>query len=272
LTSVGRVPILVALGLGPFCSAARPADPVILSLGDERVRRSDFERHVKAVEERGGPLDEGVRKALLEAFLEERVLVLEARRRRLLGARASLEDERAAAQRLLADAVKVEVGELEIEAYYRAHSAAFRSPETVRVRQLLLPSEAEAREALHRLRRDPKSFETLARSQSRGPEASTGGLMGSFSRGQLPPELEAVAFGLSPGTLSDVVRSPLGFHVLRLDARQPARERSLSEARDEIEALLAGEKTDRGVRGFVKELLSKAKVNHEAAQADPRRS
>ena len=57
-------------------------DPVLLTLGDQTVRRSDFERHVASVEARGGgTLDPEVRRAMLEPYLEERVLVLEARAR-----------------------------------------------------------------------------------------------------------------------------------------------------------------------------------------------
>ena len=70
----------------------------------------------------------------------------------------------------------------------------------------------------------------LAQTVSRGPEASAGGLMGTFARGQLPPELEAAAFALEAGATSDVVQTPLGYHVLRLDSRQPARPSSLEES------------------------------------------
>ena len=90
--------------------------------------------------------------------------------------------------------------------------------------------------------------------------------MGTFTRGELPSELEAVAVALQVSDVSSVVPSPLGFHVLRVDARQAARERTLEECRDEIRALLTRRKSDEATRKFVRGLLARAKVNHEAAQ------
>ena len=47
--------------------------------------------------------------------------------------------------------------------------------------------------------------------------------MGTFARGQLPAELEAAAFALPAGGTSDIVATSLGYHVLRVEARQEAR-------------------------------------------------
>ena len=262
---------LLALALAGACDRARPAaDPVILALGDQEVRRSEFERYAREAEARGhGTLDASVRRALLDPYLERRVLVLEARRRGLLGAQASSEEEAAAVRKLLASEAlsDVEVGEGEVEQYYREHASEFQAPETVTVRQILVPTSNEARDVYRRLRRNAKSFAVLAQTMSRSPEASAGGLMGTFARGQLPAELERAAFALGPGETSEIVQTPLGYHVLRLDARQPARTASLEESRASIRVRLAEEKSDRKVREYVAGLLARAKVNHEAAIA-----
>ena len=260
---------LVALVLAGACSRGRPPDPVILSLGEHEVRLSDFERHAADAEARGeGALDPAVRQSLLDAYLERRVLVLEARGRGLLGGGASSEQEVDAVRRLLAADVlsSVEVSEAEVDQYYHEHPDEFAAPETVTVRQILVPTSNEARDVRRRLRRDGKSFAVLAQTMSRAPEASAGGLMGTFARGQLPPELEAAAFGLAAGQTSDVVHTPLGYHVLRVEARQPARQTPLGEARAAIRARLLESKSDRKVREYVAGLMARAKVNHEAAR------
>ncbi len=242
---------------------------MILALGDLTVRRSEFENHLRALEAKGlASPDPAVRRALLEPFLEEHVLVLESRRRGLLKAGASQEEEQRAVQRLLNDEVlsKVTVSEEDIAAYYRDHAADFRTPETVVVRQILVTTQAEALGVRRRLLRDPRSFESLAQTRSRSPEASAGGMMGAFSRGQLPAELEQAVFSLPVAGLSDVVQTPMGFHVLRLDAREPAQDRSLEESRNAIRAILIRQQSDKATRQFVRELLARAKVNHEAAE------
>ncbi len=265
--SVSLVASLLALG----CAGAPAADPVVLALGEQQVRRSEFDQHVRGLEGRNGAFAAGVRRAVFESFVEQRVLVLEARAEGLIAPEVSPEEERAAVEKLLAARVlaQAEASDADVDAYYAAHAAEFELPEKVTLRQILVGTENEARDVRRRLQRDPRSFETLARTQSRAPDAVSGGMMGSFSRGELPPELDEPAFALRPGRVSEVVKSPYGYHVLKLDAREPARTRGLEEARAEIRTRLTQERSDRAVRAFVRQLLETAKVNYEAANAGP---
>ena len=248
-------------------AACEAKDPVILELEGEVVRRSDFERHLASVARRGhGPIEEEARRGILEAFLEERALVIEARRRGHLPAGAGAVDEPGAVARLLAEAVPSgEAGEDEIAAFYSTHTAELAVPETVALRQIVVGTLNEARDVKRRLARDPKAFETIARSQSKGEEAGAGGYMGSFERGQLPVEIEAAAFALPEGATSQPVETGLGYHVLRVESRQPARAPTLEEARERIRGRLARDKRAEAERAFVAGILARAKVNHEAA-------
>ena len=268
------LPLLLSLGVAPTCDR-RPADPVILALGDEVIRRSDFERHVGALEAKGGaPFSPEVRRALLQPFLEERALVLEARSRGLLDPKSTPDQEQAAVQRLLGTAVAghVEVTEDEVAGWFKEHAADLRVPEKVWLRQILVATENEARDVRRRLLKDPKSFETLARTLSRSPEASQGGAMGPFSRGELPRELESAAFSLAPGPQSEVARTPLGWHVLRVERREPGREPSLDESKERIRAEILRRKSDEAWRQFVRAVMARAKVNHETVDPLPSRS
>jgi hypothetical protein len=241
-------------------------DPVILSLGEQEVRRSDFERHVAELEAQGGSaLSPEVKEAVLGPWLEERVQVLEARHRGMLGKEASADDERRAIQKLVSPLSGVAVSDDEIAAYYQEHPEEFRVPETVTLYQILVSSLNEARDVRRRLAKEPRSFEVQARERSKGPEAEKGGLMGTFARGELPTELEEAAFTLAPGKLSEIVETSLGYHVLRVDAQQPAREETLPEASGRIRTTLQRQKADQRVRQFVSDLMAKAKVNHAAA-------
>lgn len=258
--------LLVALA-AISCRDARAPDPVILELDQEVVRRSDFERHLAEVEARGGtPLPLEVRNGLLESFLEQRALVIEARKRGILPKNAVPEGEQSAVSELLSQVVPPPtVSDEEVAAYYGAHAAEMSVPETITLRQILVPTQNEARDVLRKLLRAPKTFENVARQSSKGPEAGEGGLMGTFARGQLPADLEAAAFALPPGGTSDIVATSLGYHILRVEARQEARASTLPEVQGRIRALLTREKSDRSVRQFVDDLLARAKVNHAAA-------
>jgi peptidyl-prolyl cis-trans isomerase C len=264
------LPLLAALG-ALSCRSGQGADPAILVLGDEVVRRSDFERYLAEVESRGGgPLPPEARRGLLDSFFEQRVLLIEARRRGLLTKGAYPEAEQPAVSELLSRAAPAgPVTEEEISAYYGAHVTELSVPETITLRQVLVATQNEARDVRRRLARESKDFEKIARAVSRGPEAQDGGLMGTFARGQLPAVLEAAAFPLAIGVTSEIVETTLGYHILRVEARQEARATSLSEAQDRIRTLLTREKSDRNARKFVDDLLAQAKVNHAAALLPP---
>jgi len=244
---------------------------VILRLDGSEVRRSEFTKYLAGVEARGeAPLEPAARAGLLESFLEERALVIEAGARGLLAPGASSDEERRAVARLVAREVKTPApSEAEIREYYGRHEAELARPERLALHQVLVGTLNEARDVKRRLARNPKAFDSIARSESKGPEAEAGGYMGVFERGQLPAELETFAFALAEGATSDPVQSPLGYHVLRVDSRQAASAQSFEEARDEIEERLARRRRSEAERAFVAGVMARSRVNHAAALRIP---
>jgi len=267
-----RVPfsfLLAFIGIlaAQACQSVDP-DPVLLQLGDQQLRKSEFDRHVHRIETRGGTLDPSVRQALLLPFLEERVLVLEARQRGLIRSGASPEEEQRAVEDLLArEAPPAPVTDQEVAAYFQSHPSDFKRTETVTLSQILLPTLQEASDLRRRLQKTPAAFEALARELSKAPEAGEGGHMGTFSRGELPVELESAAFTLPPLALSDVIATPLGYHILRIESRTPAREQGLDEAQVRIRSELGREKSAEAVRRYVQGLMTRAKVRIDAQPA-----
>lgn len=66
-----------------------------------------------------------------------------------------------------------------------------------------------------------ESFSTLAILYSEDPgSARRGGELGFYNRGELYPEFEAVAYGLKPGELSDIVETQAGFHIIQMIERR----------------------------------------------------
>lgn len=83
---------------------------------------------------------------------------------------------------------------------------------------------SEAKEKLMNLRQriiKGESFSTLAILYSEDPgSAKKGGELGMFSRGEMYPEFEAVAFGLKPNQVSDIIKTKAGLHILQLIERK----------------------------------------------------
>ncbi len=121
----------------------------------------------------------------------------------------------------------LQVSRREVETFYESirDSLPEKKP-TVRLSQILLriqPGEASRVKSQERMRqirdriRKGESFEALARESSEDPgTASRGGDLGFVDRGTLFPAFEEAAFQLNPGQVSDVVETPVGFHLIQV--------------------------------------------------------
>lgn len=135
-------------------------------------------------------------------------------------------------------AKSLSVPDAEIEEAYAARRSEFSEAERRSFEQVLVQDEAAARAAGERLR---QGAEAGAIASDLGENAS-GGRLEKVSEAQLPRELAAVAFSLGEGNVSDPVKSPLGWHVLKAVGIEPGREKSLAEVRDQLRREIAESK------------------------------
>jgi peptidyl-prolyl cis-trans isomerase SurA len=61
-----------------------------------------------------------------------------------------------------------------------------------------------------------KSFETLASQYSEDPNFTAGGMLGSFKSGEPLPEIEKAVSGLSVNQTTGVIKTRIGFHIVKL--------------------------------------------------------
>lgn len=139
----------------------------------------------------------------------------------------------------------------------------------IRARHILLRIPAEAtpaqrdsvRELAEQLRTRAaggEDFAALATSFSQDPgSAAQGGDLGFFGRGRMVAPFEEAAFRLQPGQLSNVVESPFGYHIIRVeDRRQP----ELGEQREQFRRFLVQRATQDAERGFLDSLTTRASL------------
>jgi peptidyl-prolyl cis-trans isomerase C len=81
-------------------------------------------------------------------------------------------------------------------------------------------------------------FAGAARRHSECPSALEDGRLGTVSRGQLYPALDAALFQLGAGQLSGILESPVGLHLLLCEKIHPALALPFSQARPRIREAL----------------------------------
>jgi peptidyl-prolyl cis-trans isomerase C len=161
---------------------------------------------------------------------------------------------------------RISVTPSEVRRYYQANPEEFEKPEQVRVRQIVVPTEEEAKKVEESLQ-NGTDFATLAREKSTAPEAEHGGDLGYFAMGDMPAEFNVV-FGLPKGGVSEIVKSPYGFHIFKLEEKRRAGKRGLDEVSKAITEKLLRQKEDKRYNQWLGELRSRTKfeVNYQALQ------
>jgi parvulin-like peptidyl-prolyl isomerase len=160
----------------------------------------------------------------------------------------------------------VSVSRTEIRKYYEENQHEFERPEQVRVRQIVLAAEPEARAVLEELQAGA-DFAELAKARSTAPEAAEGGDLGYFAMGEMPGEFNVV-FGLPKGGVSGVIKSPYGFHIFKLESKRKAGRISLDEASQGIAERLRQQKQDERYRRWIRDLRSRTQfvVNYQGLE------
>ncbi|MGI6638588.1 MAG: SurA N-terminal domain-containing protein [Desulfobulbus sp.] len=149
---------------------------------------------------------------------------------------------------------QVQVSEEEKQAYFNEHAAQWHTPEQRHVRHILfhVPQDASAEtratkkeaaeKALEQLR-GGSDFAELANNLSEDPAGKgKGGDLGMISQGEMVPEFDATAFSLASGAISEVVTSPFGYHLIKVESVNPAATPAFAEKEAEIAQILVQQK------------------------------
>jgi peptidyl-prolyl cis-trans isomerase C len=156
---------------------------------------------------------------------------------------------------------KDEVSDKEVEAYYRGNKGQFFLGERVRVRHIMVKTMAEAQAIKKRLNQG-EDFITLAKQYSIWPSKQNGGDLGYITRGMVDKSFEEAAFSLKRrGEMSGIVKTKLGFHIIRLEDRQSPHQLAFAEVQDEIRKFLSEKKRKEILTAHLKGLREGAHIN-----------
>jgi len=167
---------------------------------------------------------------------------------------------------------KIQVGERETRDYYDANRAKYGAVEQFRARHIffkvdrkggaveLARVEALAAGVLKEARAG-KDFAELAKTYSNDPAAAKdGGDLGTFKKADMLPEIGDSVAAMKPGEVSELVLSPAGLHIIKLEEKTVSSGKPFEDVKGEIEELLYKKKADERFAQWVKDLRASAAV------------
>jgi parvulin-like peptidyl-prolyl isomerase len=166
---------------------------------------------------------------------------------------------------------KIIVSDDEIGENYVKHRDEYEGTEAVRIKQILilLPQNADRTvtamlrtdaEGIHKRLIDGEPFDLLAAQFSQGPSAATGGDIGFLEKGTMLPEVDVVAFRLAKDEISEIIVSPVGFHIIKVMDRRGAGLKPIAIIREEIKAKLEEEKMEKSYEEWITDLRKRSHI------------
>lgn len=143
---------------------------------------------------------------------------------------------------------RIAVSQEEARKYYDSHLGEFTTPQTITLREIFvsvpgdgttinvgLDEEALAKANQIRARAlAGDSFEKLAADLSDAPSRANAGLIGPFSLDDLAPDLRKLIGAMKVGSISEPLRSPRGYQILKLESSTPTQTMPFEQAREQI--------------------------------------
>ena len=157
---------------------------------------------------------------------------------------------------------KVSLTDKELRDYYDKNHNEFHKKQQVKALHIMVESEEEIREIQKELRSKQKTFPALAMEYSLGPEGAQGGDLGYFEAGQMPEEFDDV-FKLKINKVSDIIKTPYGFHLLKVVDKIEERKMDFEESKSRVEKILLEYLQDQAFKKWFLKLKQNAEIEIE---------
>lgn len=206
-------------------------------------------------------------------------------------------------KKLINSIEKVSVSDAEAEKFYNENKDQFKHEEQVRASHILISADtiktiqeikaknkdmepeelnkkveeifaakkAKAEAILKEVKANPDRFEEIAKKESEDKvSGERGGELGFFSKEAMVPEFSEAAFSMKPDTISDnLVKSPYGYHIIKVTDRIEAGATPFAKAKDDIKFYLETQKQVKILKNLTDGLMKSAKIEYIDKSFDP---
>mgnify|MGYP004622129291 CR=1 FL=1 len=189
----------------------------------------------------------------------------------------------------------IKITEDDARRYYKANESSFKYPEKVRASHILIAADEyqirenlkakhkdmseteldklvaeemqeklkDAEKVLAQVKKDPTSFKKIAREVSDDKEsAKQGGDLGFFASQEMVEPFSKTAFNQKPNTISDIVKTQYGYHIIMVTDRKAAGKDSFDSVKQEIMMKLEQDKKVEIFENFIEEAKKNAKIEY----------
>jgi peptidyl-prolyl cis-trans isomerase C len=250
--------------------AAAAADPVVLTVGSEKITQSMFQEIISSLpaQQQAQLTSPEARRGLAEQVAELKVMAQEARARKLdqsaaVKAKAALQMDQILANAVYQQLTAGDPDDAALRAYYAAHKQDW---DEVKARHILIRMQgsrvpvrdghkdltdeqalAKAKEVRSKIVAGAK-FEDQAKIESDDTgSGENGGDLGTFGAGQMVPEFDEVVFKAPIGQVTEPIKTAYGYHLILIEERKS---KPFEEARADIEQKIRPEMGQKAIEGL----------------------
>jgi len=198
-------------------------------------------------------------------------------------------------KKLVDDIHPVNVSDSQAKAFYQKNVSQFRYPDRVRASHILVAANPveikeelrkkyssmtendlnmkveqemkerykKAEEISNQLKNDPDRFEAIARDESDDPmSAKNGGDVGFFSQKDMVKSFADTAFAQKPNTISGVVQTPYGFHIIKVTDRMAAGQQPFEKVKEQIKMFITAQEQVKALELYLNGLKANAVIQY----------
>jgi len=118
----------------------------------------------------------------------------------------------------------------ELREYYNNHPKEFKKDQAVRARYIMVATESEARLLYKKIKSNKSDFMKMAKIHSLDPVDFSRGDLGYFSADQIPEDFDVI-FSLKINQVSEIIKTPYGYHIFMVVDKKPARQMDFNESK-----------------------------------------
>lgn len=174
---------------------------------------------------------------------------------------------------------KIGVTDEEARRYYETHKNEFTTPQAITLREIFVsvPGDGktinvgldeEAREKAQKIRaraQAGESFETLAADLSDAPSKANAGLIGPLNLTDVSTDVRKLIESMQVGQISEVLRTPRGYQLLKLESMSAAETRPFDEAKNDISNRVFTDKRRAEFQKYIDKLRTEAIIEWKNA-------